>query len=831
MAKEVDKCVLNVLGKTSRLSKIEVEQLASDIKEIIQEAEISGKNVDEILDASFNNYSVQIQQKIKEKALTMEKVQEYIKLLDDNFLDDPNQGILSMMTTEITKKKYISSGNMESKKGQVKNNALSIWIQEVEKNPQFRKLVLKTKEADEQILRYIQSKGMDTSGMAEGIIAVAKGMKKSANYMYQRLVDAGYSPRFLDDFLVTQMHPVDKLRSYGKENWQHLANELFDWDRMEIIRPEEKEEFLTKMWHKIMGPDKGNIEIKDDLSELIVSKVARKFERAREVHFRPGMYAKYAQELNLPNLSTQFLNYIDRTSGHIAAAQMFGPSYRLGFEKVMQRAADIAEPLKKRKKGLLSSEYRLKQNYHKRLFDLNLRGSLHENTNMVAVFGARARQLANMSKLGTAVLTTATDFSYGAGTLSALTGESFAGHLTQLTKDTLRLSTAPLRKYFPKTSDADIQKKFAAEMGVFLEDIILTNLNRFGGDEFAVTTGFDRFHNTMMEATGLPSQARGAKLAIAKQASRYFDRVRNKRFSQLYKGTQEIFNVMGIDEQGWNIIRKAVDPLDSTQNLITPNAILEIPDYVLIEAGVEKAQVGAKRRDLSEAYGAVITEIGQTGSPTPGVRVHELKERVDPNTIMGQLIRFGLQFKSFTLAVANTMRTVRRLGNAEDFGNYKLAAETMVTATILGGMVLMSKDISKARLRKKEDYMTKEFLIDSMLQGGSFLIYGDFLMTDYTNRYRNFASDIAGPVSSGLITDIGDVWSTILHPRENKRTSQEQRIKRTTLNLFERNLPSVAPIAGPFLKATFFDYLHKTLDTGKKRRDRMQILKNSVLLK
>lgn len=114
-------------------------------------------------------------------------------------------------------------------------------------------------------------------------------------------------------------------------------------------------------------------------------------------------------------------------------------------------------------------------------------------------------------------------------------------------------------------------------------------------------------------------------------------------------------------------------------------------------------------------------------------------------TVLGEAIRFVMQFKAYgvTFTSRHIGRELRRKGSVDFAGLGAL----IVGTTALGYASLQAKEMAKGRSPRtaKDAAGWRDLFIASMVQGGGFGIYGDFLFGEY-NRFGGGAIEtLSGP--------------------------------------------------------------------------------------
>ena len=124
-------------------------------------------------------------------------------------------------------------------------------------------------------------------------------------------------------------------------------------------------------------------------------------------------------------------------------------------------------------------------------------------------------------------------------------------------------------------------------------------------------------------------------------------------------------------------------------------------------------------------------------------------------TILGEVERSVMMYKSFPISMAYTHigRILRQDGVK---GKAAYTAQLVILTTMMGGLAMQLKDISKGRDPRAVD--NADFWMQALAQGGGFGIYGDFLLSD-TSRYgQSITTTLAGPVF-GLAADVHAIYS------------------------------------------------------------------------
>lgn len=217
------------------------------------------------------------------------------------------------------------------------------------------------------------------------------------------------------------------------------------------------------------------------------------------------------------------------------------------------------------------------------------------------------------------------------------------------------------------------------------------------------------------------------------------------KFGGLNPKMQKLMTRYGIDPADWDVIRTT--PLY--------DASVDVDGWV---SGPGTHYVRpediARRTDLSPALTDQVTNKllrmvqSETAFAVPFV---SLKSRVQivggtrPETFGGEILRSTAMYKSFFLEVMNTHLT-RVLSQPGAYAKGVMAADLVISMTLLGGLVLQMKTILLGRDPREMD---TQFWASAFLQGGSTGPIGDILFKDIGEfgGFGGVARQIGGPLA------------------------------------------------------------------------------------
>jgi len=808
-------CLLEVAKNIRNREHFNVEVLSNEIEKIINDANIRGEDVATILRETLETETRRIEYGKGQRMKTIELTKERIADLDQ--FDDVARGMKSFMETQ-TGKHHKGSGNIVRTRQGVKDRILAPLMKPLNEVDGLLKRA-KSGELNEAVFRHIidgEEKALDVDALK-----FAKAVKQSNNLAYEAKRKAGYNLGHVKDYVVRTIHDPKRMRAMGKnlkeakENWKKLAIESFAWEKVNT-GDFTRDEYLDMFWKSRMDKDaKGFFQINDEITEVTSNAVSKRIEASRKVHFKDGVSAhKYYKAMGGESIAQDIVKAASKDAGQVAAARHFGPNPKTGFEKTIQAAKELAASKEQKWDSKMEKQIR-------RQFQL---ASSFEDArpemNLWAKTGDVMRKITNLSKLGNALITTGTDIPFGAATLTAISEKNFLSTAGEIVANT--------SKFFVSKKQ---RMQMAEEVGMFMEDLIGETMpNKFMDEQKGFSKWLDKTHDLGMKMSGLPTQALSTKQALVSRASRDLAQMSKHSFDDLPKGAKQWLDKFGIDNRKWGVIKEGIEQADRRDikvDMTTPEGIQELPDSAFKKYGFAKDEIEGARDDLSIAVSSYLYEVAETGSPTPRLWIQEIKGRANPNEPIGQLYMNMFQFKSFTLSLFNTMSAIKNTGKSleiggKELGNVQKLAQTMVSTTMIGYMVLAAKDVAKGReIRTPENVNDlAKVIAESMVQGGAGMIWMDVLGSDYTKNWKTIGGDIAGPAAAGVMTDLAVLGSSILNVDLEEGVFWDKKDTKRTLQLLERNAPKTlaGPILGGLLSKHFFQAWHDALGTGKRHK-------------
>jgi len=253
---------------------------------------------------------------------------------------------------------------------------------------------------------------------------------------------------------------------------------------------------------------------------------------------------------------------------------------------------------------------------------------------------------------------------------------------------------------------------------------------------------------------------------MATQASKPLDAIdpEFRRMLQLYN----------IDAGKWDLLRMSQMQMADGRAYMTPEGLRTVPrsayEAYITSVGrtANDATVQNLMDDLAQALRVMAVDRAHHAVLEPNARTRAWMRRgTKPGTVPGELLRFIGQFKSFSIAVVQSVLGREVYGRGYDtLGEYlrkghgdMLGLAYMVGLYgVLGYGAMAAKDMLRGREpRDPTDYRT---VLAALAQGGGLGLYGDFLFGEYSRMGRTFTASLAGPVLGNL--DIAtDLWTRL----------------------------------------------------------------------
>jgi hypothetical protein len=304
-------------------------------------------------------------------------------------------------------------------------------------------------------------------------------------------------------------------------------------------------------------------------------------------------------------------------------------------------------------------------------------------------------------------------------------------------------------------------RAIASHAGLGINGLI-GGLNRFGQEDLAINgdagmAGAMRDFSSklatgVMNASGAEAMWDARRRALGSVLQSYLGKWTREvpNFSDLNEADHGILARKGITETDWQVWKRAdLEDWGMKHGVLTTQAVRAIPDEKLADLGNPES---LRRNAATSLLGHVLEETGM------GVMDTGARERAGvfysgkSGTVGGELLRSVMLFKSFGLSMMQKhwARAASLEGNAA-VANY--AARIIVGGTILGAVANQLRNITSGK--DPSNVAEPQFWGESLLRGGGFGFYGDFLYSELTQHDTSLIPALAGPAA----TETEQLWN------------------------------------------------------------------------
>ena len=557
--------------------------------------------------------------------------------------------------------------------------------------------------------------------------AGAKAWLETIEAMRMRFNASGGDIGTLDYGYVPQPHDNIRVLKAGQSDWAarimpKLDRKRYTNDDGTRMSDAQLEQFLFKTWDTISS---------DGLNKVVPgtrtgSGIANRGADHRQIHFKDAdSYLEYMDEFGQGTVFDAMQGHVSALSRDIALVEEMGPSPAHMFGKLQQMAEVIDKGKGKHTGPLLITA----QDAWNAL-------SGHDSQTQHAKFAA-----------------------FSQGTRNYVTAAKLQGTLLSSFSDvptmmlTANFNRLPMWDLFSNTikSFGKEYREYANTSGL-VADSIVSDMNRWA--EGNLGQGWSgKLANATMKL-GLmnawqDSLRRG--YSITQMAS--FGKLSRTDWKALDAVDREHMARKGITEADWQVMQLAKPESWRGNQMLTPEAIRDIPEAKLAAAGLGEIE---RNRAASRMLGFIVDE-SEYAVVGPDLMARASVSRgTQKGTINGEFRRNLALFTTFPKAMLS--RHVRRAYEMETtLGQLGYAASLGVGLTLFGALSIQAKDLAIGK--DPRDMTGGKFWAAAFFQGGGAGIYGDMLYTGVGGNDRNGApnwSRMAGPVY-GTAFDLANV--------------------------------------------------------------------------
>ncbi|MBO6290320.1 MAG: hypothetical protein J6N45_08365 [Alphaproteobacteria bacterium] len=541
---------------------------------------------------------------------------------------------------------------------------------------------------------------------------MAQQWKNVTEKIRWRFVKAGGKINFLPNWFIPTSHDFRLIQAAGREKWINDIKPLLDRQQMinfETKMPlndKELQEVLEKSFDTLASHGLNKYSGKNSL--------AQKYAGERILHFKDAdSWIKYNETYGNGDPFVSVNQYINNMANDIGFIETWGPNPEKLKAQILDKvlAEATAKGAKEQKKALKDIDY------FNRIWDeVTGEANIPAQTRVAAArFNSGMRNLLMAAQLGSAALTTFSDFATNAMTAH------FNG-----------IST---RGVWKKTLDmlfSNKKRDFAMHIGLGGDEIArilsggTTGANRFLGDFLPEQGWTGRVAAAVIKASLLERMTVAGKKAFSLDFVHTLASNADKEFDSLIKPLKECFERYGLTSKDWDIIRKS--KLDDFQGAKYVN---------LVEIAKKNQEVANKLSNL------IFTE-RDFGVIDTNVRTHAIMTQGHKRgTLMGEMLRYGMMYKTFPVTIMT--HHITRMMNIDSMGSKIGYLGGLFTGLTMTGYLTMQAKLLVSG-KKPADAKKWNTWRDAMLAGGACGVLGDILFGETRgNLIADKALAIAGP--------------------------------------------------------------------------------------
>ena len=536
--------------------------------------------------------------------------------------------------------------------------------------------------------------------------AFAKMWSDVAEEARQRFNRAGGAIPKREDWGLPQYHDPLRVEKVGKDAWKREIIPMLDRERMLNERgvPMSDIEFelmLDRAYDRIVTS--GLVDMMP--GRVGGSKLANRHQDHRVLAFKTADdWLAYHDKYGHADIYTTLTDHLASMAHDIAKLEILGPNPEAAFRHLRDMA---------HKEGLSGLRMRFLESVWE---VVSGRSNAAESVKFADVMQS-TRNLLVSARLGGAFLSSISDIGF-----NVLTSRLNGMPATKVLARQLKL--------FNPAAEAD--RLAGVKMGMTAEAWLTRSMAANRMSEVTGANFSARVADITMRASLLSPWTEAGRKAFGMEFAGFVAEHTGKTFDDLPKPLRDGLRRYGFTPAEWDMLR-ATKPLEHRGvRYISPEELMKRTD--LDEA--RRTQLATKWLEM------VLTEMDYA-VPTPDARVRAITTAgLKRGTIMGELVRNTMMFKSFPITVITThLYRGALMHGLKNKASYLAALG--ISTTILGGMALQAKDLSRGKDPRPMD--TPQFWQAAFVQGGGAGIYGDFLFSDANRFGQGIAMTAAGP--------------------------------------------------------------------------------------
>jgi hypothetical protein len=811
-----DHCITEMKSGSSKEDLPEdIDALTKEIQRLAARKRIS--TADAAAEIAENRV---VEKKIAKRnaALNIQAVTRAVDYVERVWPDRPEEGLQAFMVG-LNRAREDARMSVDLAQHEREARYLQTFVAEIEETKFLAEF--NSDKYEEQIAQAVWDLGdgrTDIARHGKVAAAIAPVLHKWNNFTKAEANNAGAFIGTLPRYITSQTHDQRKIRFAARTlGGKHTMDEgenvlaLIDFmlpllDEAQTFKGADAQKFMISAWDGVTSgvhlAHSGN-----DLPRGVPSgfySVAKRMSHERVFIFKGGKeWVQYNKMFGTGSLRETYMMNLRRMAKNTALMEKLGPNPQMTLDKIVRRLE-----YKAAERG---SDARRRFAEKRNAFDgwmKQLDGSLLSPVNDIAAqTGQVVRNVNSASKLGMAAITSVTDI------VSTASERAYQG------KGFLTGYAEYMQSMFQGLDNLE-RRKAGAVLSVAQDGYIGDS----AGGRFNAQDDIPGRTSSMMrlfyKMNLMTPQYDRARYGFARLMAMELADETSISFTKLHAGRKRLFRLYGIDEGMWDLMRAQKMPLVEGVPFFQPPLARDIPDERIakyLEARGQKpseARIRKARQDIEGRFRAYFLDRTDYAVLKPDARVKNIMTAgTRPGTFWGEMLRFMMQFKSFSTAYI--LRPIARdfYGRGGDLDSFSevlkhafkngggemfALAHMIVMGGAMGYVAMAAKDIAKGRTPR--DPLDPRVIATSFAHGMGTGIYTDFLFGQMKNRYGGGPLEtIAGP-TLGTASDVIGIYSKAV---ERSMKGESPDVGPEIFRLVQSN----TPFANLFYTKLALDYL------------------------
>ena len=594
----------------------------------------------------------------------------------------------------------------------------------------------------------------DMAGLSPEVVKMAEIINKYQTSARNRRNRFGAWIRDLQGYITRQNHDMFKIRAVTQDEWVNVVKDKLDLPKMirlGIIDETDPIGSLQSIYNDFasgshMKPMSGE----EDIVALgRGSNLAKRESVSRTLYFKDGLAAfDYHAQFGTGRLAEEVLIGLDGSARSAALLKTLGTNPEATLTRLLDEYEESLKTMPERFDKFRSQRGAIMN------FLAQVDGSVFIPGNVnAAKINAFLRSWTSMAKLGGALISSVSDLAGYAAELRYAQDKNMLSGLLD--------SVNALTKGRAKGERADI----LGSLGVFYESVSSGVSARFDSPEL-VNGKMAAAMQAFFRLNGLSWWTEVLRDGAALSHSHYMAMQASKGFDDINPELRRLLTLYNIDSGKWDLMRMGQMRSTDGKMYMTPDSLNTLPQEALesyirsVGRAASPASVQNLIDDLSQTMRVMFIDRAHHAVLEPNARNRAFMLRgTKPGTVPGEILRYIGQFKSFSVAITQTVLGREVYGRGYDtVGEYlrKGKGDMLGLANMIGlygllGYGAMSiKELIKGR--EPRDPLNPQTIIAALAQGGGLGLYGDFLFGEYSRFGKSLVSSVAGPVAGAADT-------------------------------------------------------------------------------